>query len=69
MRSELFTIHGLCYEAFRQELLEQASRKLGTHHEGSGRQEIAEARAERVVTKELPGASGKESRQSASTQN
>jgi hypothetical protein len=40
-------------ETFRQELLAQATERLGPEHYGAERFEVAEARAERIVAEEL----------------
>jgi REP element-mobilizing transposase RayT len=46
---------GWCFggETFREELLAQMQERIGPEHYGAARQETAEARAERVVRKEL----------------
>jgi len=50
-----FVGRGWCLgdDDFRRELLEEMGGKLGPHHGGSERQEIAEARAERLLREEL----------------
>lgn len=46
---------GWCFgeEAFRRELLEQMSEKIGAHHGGGERIETAQAKAERIVAEEM----------------
>lgn len=46
---------GWCYgdEAFRRELLEQATQRMGAEHYGEERMEAAAARAERIIAAEL----------------
>jgi REP-associated tyrosine transposase len=46
---------GWCFgeEAFRKELLEQMSRRIGQHHGGAERHETAEVAAEQLVAEEL----------------
>jgi putative transposase len=46
---------GWCFgeEAFRMELLEQMSEKIGVHHGGGERIETAKAKAERIVAEEM----------------
>jgi hypothetical protein len=46
---------GWCFgeEQFRAELLEQMSARMGTYHGGAERSETAEARAQRILSREL----------------